>query len=266
MANDPSELRNDPGSILSWPVLQVHYPTDPEKVAALLPPGIDPSDTANVHLGFYQVSVPDVPEYGVMISVDADYKGTKGEYTLGYAIDQESAVYMSKDATGQPKYLAQVEYYRMKDTVVARAMHQGYTFAEFQGKVTGPGELPAEPFDRHEWWVKVSRSVSMAEKSYDFPPHAVTVKTSFEPKLRETVEGELVLRESPWDPIKELLPMTGPATAALHTNQMTARDIQLGAPLDPEAFWPYVDTISSSRWPGVQGGPVREVDYSAYLT
>ncbi len=265
MSNDPAAFHNNPGDIRSWPVLQVDYPTDPEKLAALLPPGIDPSDTANVHLGFYQVSVPDVPEYGLMISVDADYKGKKGEYTLCYAIDQESAVYISKDATGQPKYLAQVEYYRMNDTVVARAIHQGYTFAEFQGKVTGQAELPA-PYDRNEWWVKVSRSVTMAEKSYDFPPHAVTVKTSFEPKLRETVEGELILRESPWDPIKELLPMTGPATAALHTNQMTARDIQLGAPLDPEAFWPYVDTISSSRWPGVQGGPVREVDYSAYLT
>ena len=66
--------------------------------------------------------------------------------------------------------------------------------------------------------------------------------------VRENVEGTLTLRESPWDPIKELLPMTGPATAQLHSNQMTGRDIQLAGPLDPEAFWPHMDTISSSRW------------------
>ncbi len=265
MATDPSTLHNDPGSILSWPVLQIVYPTDADKIAALLPPGIDPSDSANVYLGFYQVSVPDVPEYGVMISVDADYKGTKGEYTLCYAIDQESAVYMSKDATGQPKYLAQIEYYRMKDTVVARAMHQGYTFLEYTGKVTGQAPLPAEVPDRYEWWVKVSRSVTMAEKSYDFPPHVVTVKTSNNAVLRENVEGTLTVRESPWDPIAELLPVRGEPTAQLVTNQMTGRDIQLASPLDPDAFWPFMDTIGSSRWPGTLGGPVREVDYSAYL-
>ena len=93
----------------------------------------------------------------------------------------------------------------------------------------------------------------------------MTVKTSYQPTLRENVEGELILRDSPWDPIKELLPMTGPATAQLQSNQMTARDIQLAAPLDPEAFWPFMDTIGSSRWPGVMGGPKREVDFSAYL-
>ena len=28
-------------------------------------------------------------------------------------------------------------------------------------------------------------------------------------------------------------------------------------PLDPEAFLPYADTISGSRWPGENGGPKR---------
>ena len=264
MANDPSELFNAPGDIRTWPVLQVDYPTDANRIAELLPPGIEPSDSANVHLGFYQVPVPDEPEYGVMISVDADYKGKKGEYTIGYPIDQESAVYISKDATGQPKYLATTDYYRLKSTVRARCSHQGYTFAEVRGKVTGQAELPGN-YERNEWWIKVSRSVTMAEKSYDFPPHVVTVKTSFQPLLVEDVEGELVLRDSPWDPIADLLPMTGDPKIQLVTSKMLNRDIQLAGPLDPEAFWPYMDTIGSSRWPGLQGGPKREIDYSAYL-
>jgi acetoacetate decarboxylase len=265
MANDPSELYNAPGDIRTWPTLQVDYPTDPDRIAALLPPGIEPSGTADVHLSFYHVPVPDEPEYGVKITVDADYRGTKGQFAIGYAIDQEAAVYISKDATGQPKYLAEIEYWRLKEKVRARAMHAGYTFLEYAGKVTGQAELPESLPDRWEWWIKVSRSVSRAEKTYDFPPHVVTVKDSFEPVLCETVEGELILRESPWDPIAELLPMRGDPTARLVTNKLLNHDIQLAAPLDPEAFWPFMDTIGSSRWPGVLGGPRREVDFSAYL-
>jgi hypothetical protein len=37
----------------------------------------------------------------------------------------------------------------------------------------------------------------------------------------------------------------------------TARSITLEGPLDPDAFWPHVDTIGSSRWPGSRGGPKR---------
>jgi acetoacetate decarboxylase len=35
------------------------------------------------------------------------------------------------------------------------------------------------------------------------------------------------------------------------------RQITLAGPLDPEAFLPYADTISGSRWPGENGGPKR---------
>lgn len=256
MARDPSHLKINPGDILGWPVLKVDYPTDARAVAALLPPGIEPGDESNVHLSIYCYPVRDEPEYGVVVSVDANYLGTKGVYTLAYGIDQESAVYISKDTNGQPKFLAEIDYYRMGDTVTARCVHHGYTFLEFHGKTTATAPLPAA-YVEHEWWVKVSRAVGGKEKSYDFPPHVVMVKTSYQPIHRVTVEGELRLLESPWDPIAQLLPMRGAATAYLSTAMPTAREITLNGRLDPEAFWPFVDTIGSARWPGTSGGPRR---------
>ena len=35
------------------------------------------------------------------------------------------------------------------------------------------------------------------------------------------------------------------------------REVKLAGELDAEAFLPYVDTISGSRWPGENGGPRR---------
>ena len=256
MAIDPNQLKINPGDISGWPILKIDYPTDPKQLAALLPPGLEATDTSNVHLSIYCVPVPDEPEYGVVVSVDAAYRGTKGAYALAYGIDQESAVYISKDMNGQPKYLAEIEYYRMGASVRARCIHHGYTFIEFQGKTAGPAPMPESTLE-HEWWIKVSRAVGGAEKSYDFPPHVVMVKAGYRPVWREKVEGQLRLLESPWDPIATLLPMRGAATAYLSLAMPTSREITLEGRLEPEAFWPFVDTIGSSRWPGTMGGPKR---------
>ena len=142
---------------------------------------------------------------GVLGTIDADYRGMKGQYAIGYGIDQESAIFISRAMNGQPKYPAAVTYYRLGDTVTARVTHQGYTFMEFEGTVTGASsDLPK--YEENEWWVKVARAVGGAEKSYDFAPHAVRVKSTFQTTWVEEVEGNLSLMDSPWDPIKELLP------------------------------------------------------------
>ncbi|HEY8122621.1 MAG TPA: acetoacetate decarboxylase family protein [Myxococcota bacterium] len=256
MAIDPKDLKINPGDIAGWPILKIDYATDAAKLAALLPPGIEPGAAPGVHLSIYSVPVPDEPEYGIVVSIDASYRGTPGAYALAYGIDQESAVYISKETNGQPKFLAEIEYFRLGDGVRARCSHHGYTFLEFAGKTRGALELPESQLE-HEWWIKVSRAVGGAEKSYDFPPHVVMVKAGYRPIHRERVEGELRLIDSPWDPIAEALPVRGPVTAYLSTAMPTLREITLEGRLDPEAFWPFADTIGGSRWPGFRGGPRR---------
>ena len=244
----------NPGEIAGWPILKIDYPTDAASLAKVLPPGIDPGAKPMVHLSIYEVAVPDEPEYGIWITVDADYKGEPGVYCIGYGIDQESAIFISRDMNGQPKYPAEVTYYRTGDRVVARCSHQGYTFVEFDGKISGPRENPGE-FSEDEWWVKVSRAVGGAEKAYDFAPHVVKVHTTHQPVHLEQLEGELTLRDSPWDPIAEFLPVKGKVDAYLSTAAMLGRDITLEGPLDPDAYWPFSDTIGGSRWIGRMGGP-----------
>jgi acetoacetate decarboxylase len=70
-------------------------------------------------------------------------------------------------------------------------------------------------------------------------------------------EGKLTLRDSPWDPIVALLPQESEATARLWTPASFDRDISLAGKIDADAYAPYADTISGSRWPGENGGPKR---------
>ena len=107
-----------------------------------------------------------------------------------------------------------------------------------------------------EFWIKVSRKVGMApEMGYDFPPHVVRVKSTYGTQFKQKVEGNLTLNASPWDPIKERLPIASEVEAFLWTPVFLGREITLEGKLDPQEFWPHVDVISGSRWLGQNGGP-----------
>jgi acetoacetate decarboxylase len=246
---------NRPGEIAGWPKLVVTYTTEPDRAASLLPPGLEPLEPI-VTVGFYCVPVLGEPELGVSVKIEASRDGVAGQYTVGLGIDQESAVHISAETNGQPKFLCDLTYFRFGDQVTARATHQGYTFVEYTGTATREVAARQGEFVEHEWWVKYSRAIGGADRAYDFPPHVVDVATTFEQQHVEEVDGALVLRDSPWDPIARHLPMCAPGRAQLVTHRPKARHITNAGPLDPDAFWPHADVISGSRWPGHRGGPL----------
>jgi acetoacetate decarboxylase len=244
-----------PGEIDGWPLLQLVYRTDPDRIVDLLPPGLEPGGEPTVHINVYNVPVKGEPEYGVSTKVPAVYQGIEGYYGLGLGIDQEAAIFISQELNGQPKFPCSITYFRLGDTIEARCTHQGYTFLEFRGESTGPVPVDTVDVEQNEWWIKVSRAVGGVEKSYDLPPHVVRVRSVSQAAYVENVDGDLVLRDSPWDPYTELLPMREQVSAQLVTWSHKSREITREGPLDPIAFWPYADTIGGSRWPGERGGP-----------
>ena len=246
-----------PGEVAGWPKLVIKYPTDPANIGPLLPAGIQPTDDSTVQIGIYCVPIHGEPEYGVSIKVPASWQGVEGVYNLGMGIDQEQAVFISGERNGQPKFLCDIEYYRIGDSVGARATHQGYTFVEYQGTVAGEGAVVPGDQTEHEWWTKYSREIGGGQ-GYDFAPVVVVVATTTEQVHVEDLDGSLRLIESPWDPVARYLPVDGEVSAQLVSHRMKARAITNAGPLDPEAFWAHADVIGGSRWPGTNGGPRRD--------
>ena len=258
MTTNDSAPQANPGDIGDWPMLKIAYRTDPERVAALLPPGIVPGEEPIVRMTVYNFPVGAQPEYGILSTVDAVHDGVAGHYAIGYGIDQESAIFISRDMNGQPKYPCEVTYWRNGAQVYARCVHQGYTFMEYSGAVAETLPNP-EAFDEHEWWIKVSRAVGMGGPAhgYDFPPHAVRVRSRYSTSRNERLDGTLSLFESPWDPFRRQLPIRALVDQRLWHPVFLDREISLGEKLDPDAYLPFVDTIGGSRWPGEDGGPKR---------
>ena len=251
-----------PGEIAGRPKLVIRYPTTERHVAALLPPGREPWGEPIVQIGIYCVPVHGEPEHGVSTKIPATFQGIDGMYCLGIGIDQESAIFVSRETNGQPKFPCSVRYFRLGDEIHASCSHQGHTFLSYDGAVSAAGARDADhdgaELEENEWWIKVSRAVGGVERAYDFPPHVVRVRSAGVRTSTETLDGDVVLRDSPWDPYTALLPMTGDASAELVTTRHTAREISLAGPLDPDGFWPHADTIGGSRWPRDRGGPRAE--------
>lgn len=251
----PQGPQGNPGDITNWPMLKIVYRTDAAAIAALLPPGITPGREPLVTVTIYNFPVQNEPEYGLVVNVAADYAGIAGEYTLAIGIDQEAPLFVCHDLWGQPKFPCDTVYFRLGDHVEAKCIHQGVTFIEFRGKVRGTLPLPAD-HETNEWWIKCLRTVDpSAAGKYDFPPHVVRVYSKYGTAWLQELEGELVLRDSAWDPIARLLPIREQLSARLWTPVFKDRRITLEGPLDPAGFWPFVDTISGTRWPGTMGGP-----------
>jgi acetoacetate decarboxylase len=245
-----------PGEVAGRPKLVVRYRTDPEAIEALLPPGLTLETDPTVTIGVYCVPVFGEPEHGISVRVPASFDGVGGQYPLGIGIDQEAAIFASQERNGQPKFPCAVRFFRLGDRIEASATHQGHTFVSFAGTIgaasTGEGPETTE----HEWWIKSVRAVGGA-RGYDFPPHVVQVRTVGRTWLREPVQGDLVLRSSPWDPVADLQPPRSTPEAELVHTRFSSREIAVAGPLDPEAYWPFADTIGGSRWPGTDGGPRR---------
>ena len=243
-----------PGEIAGWPKLVVRYPTRPESIAALLPPGLDPCGEPIVTISTYCAPVHDEPELGISVKVPAAFGGVEGQYTLGIGIDQESAIFVSRETNGQPKFPCEVRYFRFGDRIEASATHQGRTWFAYRGTI-GAADETERPLDDHEWWIKVSRAVGGAEGAYDLPPRVVDVHMEGAVVRTEALDGIADLHSSPWDPCIDLLTPTGRPSAELLTTRIRSRTISVAGPLDPEGFWPFADTIGGSRWPGRRGAP-----------
>lgn len=244
-----------PGNLLGVPKLVLQYRTDAASIDALLPPGLERRGDPVVSIGVYCAPVHGEPELGVSTKVPATYDGQDGWYTLGIGIDQESAIFISRETNGQPKFPCGVRYHRLGDAVHASCSHQGTTFLTYDGTAgafrAGSGDERTET----EWWVKYSRAVGGVEGAYDLPPVVVRVSTTAQAVGSVPVDGELTLRPSRWDPYTDLLPVRSEVSAELVVTRVTGRSIEVAGPLDPAAFWPFTDTIGGSRWPGLRGAP-----------
>jgi acetoacetate decarboxylase len=179
------------------------YETDPEIIAAVLPPPLEPGPRPLVRITITKVEMPGLPMFGAgWIGVQARHGDRLGEYPILMPMTTEQSLVGGRETNGEPKKLAEVEVSRQGARVEGRIARMGSILCEIVGTVTGVREN--YEIAKTDFWFKVSPSPEEPGQ-LDQDPLLVYGEKTERARLHEGIEGELIVKESPLDPIADLV-------------------------------------------------------------
>jgi len=176
--------------------------TDPDAIAAVLPPPLSPPVEPLARITIATVDIPGLPTFGAgTFAVHARHEDVDGDYALVMPMTTEQAVIGGRETFGEPKKLAEVGLTRDGDQVRGWFTRMGVTFVEISGQVVA--EQPAPP-DRIRTSFYLKFLPSVGGKGFDGEPMLVHCHREETTRHSWQVAGEVILRESRFDPVVDL--------------------------------------------------------------
>ena len=186
--------------------VRVVYETHPALAAAVIPKPLAAAARPEVCATFSHVAMHLSPELTIEIGsaifgVRAAYDGVEGIWLLTMPMTTEQAVIPGRETYGEPKKIASIDFRREADRVSAVVTRLGIPYLEARGtlrEALGPRELV-----EHGYCVKALPS---CEKGAGFDGEPLLVRLEWRHRHEKVyrVDGELLLRESPFDPVADL--------------------------------------------------------------
>ncbi len=179
------------------------WETDPEIVAAVLPPPLSPVDgEPRVRCTITIVQMPVGPSFGAgWLGVRARHGDVVGEYPIFMPMTTEQSVIGGRETYGEPKKIAEVRATRTGDAVEGVIARMGYPLIEIRGTVNehrAPYELA-----KRDFWFKFHPAADGSGLEGD--GLLVYGEKTEEARVHDGVDGEIILKESPLDPIADLV-------------------------------------------------------------
>ncbi|MER5462733.1 acetoacetate decarboxylase family protein [Streptomyces sp. NPDC002668] len=177
------------------------WESDPDAVAAVLPPPLKPTERPLVRAGISKVDLPGYRLGAGSVAVAALHDGREGWYPLVMPMTHERALIGGREVFGEPKKLGEVGVER--DGLVVRAVlaRHGIAFVEVRGAVDGPLPLP-EPAEKLDFYFKFLPAVD--GQGFDADPVLIHCTRNEKFRRLERITGDIVLRESMYDPVADL--------------------------------------------------------------
>jgi acetoacetate decarboxylase len=188
--------------------LRVVYETDPALAAALVPQPLIPAPRPEIQVTFSHVAMQ-LPgatiEIGSAIfGAHASYDGVPGVWLVTMPMTSEQAVLGGRDSYGEPKKIAAIRFEREGEGVFASVTRLGIPYLEARGRL---GEsLGPRRFVEYGYTMKALPACGPEARARGFETDPLLVRLEWQHEQREVrrVAGELVLRESPFDPVADL--------------------------------------------------------------
>ncbi|MGH9212812.1 MAG: acetoacetate decarboxylase family protein [Acidimicrobiales bacterium] len=206
-ARTPDELTNrevQATSVGAWSTsLTASYETDPDVVAAVLPPPLEPTGEPLVRVSIARVDLGrGLPPFGAgTVAVQARHDGAVGNYPLVMPMTTEQSVIGGRETFGEPKKLAQVTLDRDGRQVTGRVTRLGVTFVELSGIMVEDLDVPDDR-DRVDFYFKFLPAPD--GKGFDAEPSLVYCHRHETYRSLARVDGQVTLTESRFDPVADL--------------------------------------------------------------
>jgi acetoacetate decarboxylase len=206
-ARSLDQLRNrevEATKVDTWATtLVATYETDPDLIAAVLPPPLSPPTEPLVRVTVATVDVGrGYPIFGAgTFAVHARHEGVDGDYALVMPMTTEQAVVGGRETFGEPKKLAEIDLVRDGDAVRGSFTRMGTRFLEISGRVTAEA-TPTPDRTRTSFYFKFLPSPS--GKGFDGDPLLVYCRRAEKTRTLWTVDGTVTLNESRFDPVADL--------------------------------------------------------------
>ncbi|MER6222911.1 acetoacetate decarboxylase family protein [Streptomyces sp900105755] len=177
------------------------WETDPDAVAAVLPPPLKPAGRPLARVSVSKVELPGYPLGAGSFAVAAAHGTVEGWYPLVMPMTRERALTGGREVFGEPKKLGEVTVEREGARIRAVLARHGVAFVEVRGTVDGPLPLP-EPAPKTDFYFKFLPAVDGS--GFDGDPLLVHCVREEKVRRLERVTGEVILRESAYDPVADL--------------------------------------------------------------
>lgn len=177
------------------------WETDPDVVAAVLPPPLKPTERPLVRASISKVELSGYPLGAGSVAVAAAHGDQQGWYPLVMPMTHERALIGGREVFGEPKKLGEVSVERDGLVVRASLARHGIAFVEVRGAVSGPLPLP-EPTVKLDFYFKFLPAVDGS--GLDTDPVLVHCTRNERFRKLERLTGDVVLRESMYDPVADL--------------------------------------------------------------
>ena len=179
------------------------YETDPEIIAAVLPPPLEPGPEPLVRITITRVEMPGLPVFGAgWIGVQARHEDRLGEYPILMPMTTEQSLIGGREVNGEPKKLAEVEVTATATT--CRPASPAWARSSARSPAASASTRENYELAKTDFWFKLSPSCEEAGV-LDQDPLLVYGEKTERTRVHEGIEGELILKEAPLDPVADLV-------------------------------------------------------------
>lgn len=220
---------------LSVRALTVHFETDPDAVAGLLPPPLEPSPNPVGVAWVRDVgNSTTVGPYAVAgLAVRARYREITANYCLSLPVSTSAALLFGRDLYGEPSKLAKVVFEEQDDHVWGSAERHEIRFLSVRGRCNE--DAPAGREENGFFYFKYLLRPDGA--GFDTPPVLIHAIEDIGVKTARRGRGEIVFRDSPHDPVADI--PVRQVLDAVYTEGHLYRSANVLTLADPDAFLPY---------------------------